>query len=180
MQDETTQYPSDRYSGQLKIDCSHQLCTSHLIRDCNYAISSDNTLFPKQLKKILKETITFKNRYGNEYNPNTKEIFREKERYKERLSNIFKKKPNQTKEETRKLWDSLVYQQKELLLFLEDKNIPSTNNASERALRNRVIKNKVSTIFPSFFIKPISLKYLSNTAIRTLFNFLSSKKCLKF
>lgn len=140
---------SDRYGGQLKIDCSHQLCSSHLIRDCNYAIDSDNTLFPKQLKKILKETIKFKNRYGNEYNPNTKEIFREKERYKERLSNIFQKKPNQRKEETRKLWNSLVYRQKDLLLFLEDKNIPATNNASERALRNRVIKNKVSGCFRS-------------------------------
>ena len=65
------------------------------------------------------------------------------------LSNIFKKKPNQTKEETRKLWNSLVYRQKELLLFLEDKNVPATNNASERALRNRVIKNKVSGCFRS-------------------------------
>ena len=37
----------------------------------------------------------------------------------------------------------------ELLLFLEDKNIPATNNASERALRNRVIKNKVSGCFRS-------------------------------
>ena len=140
---------SDRYSGQLKIDCSHQLCSSHLIRDCNYAIESDNTLFPKQLKKLLKETIKFKNKYGEEYNPNTKEIFREKEKYKERLSNIFKKKPNQTKEETRKLWNSLVCRQKELLLFLDDKDIPATNNASERALRNRVIKNKVSGCFRS-------------------------------
>ena len=77
------------------------------------------------------------------------EIFREKERYKERLSNIFQKKPNQRKEETRKLWNSLVYRQKDLLLFLEDKNIPATNNASERALRNRVIKNKVSGCFRS-------------------------------
>ena len=140
---------SDRYSGQLKMDCSHQLCSSHLIRDCNYAIESDNTLFPKQLKKLLKETIKFKNKYGEEYNPNTKEIFREKEKYKERLSNIFKKKPNQTKEETRKLWNSLVCRQKELLLFLDDKDIPATNNASERALRNRVIKNKVSGCFRS-------------------------------
>ena len=140
---------SDRYGGQLKMNCSHQLCSSHLIRDCNYAIESDNTHFPKRLKKLLKETIHFKNKYGEEYKPNTKEIFREKEKYKEQLSDIFKKKPNQTKEETRKLWNSLVYRQKELLLFLEDKDIPATNNASERALRNRVIKNKVSGCFRS-------------------------------
>lgn len=140
---------SDRYSGQLKMGCSHQLCSSHIIRDCNYAIESDNTHFPKRLKKLLKETIKFKNKYGEEYNPNTKEIFREKEKYKDKLSDIFKKKPNSTKEETRKLWKSLVYRQKELLLFLEDKDIPATNNASERALRNRVIKNKVSGCFRS-------------------------------
>lgn len=140
---------SDRYSGQLKMDCSHQLCSSHLIRDCNYVIESDNTHFPKRLKKLLKETIKFKNKYGDEYSPNTKEIYREKEKYKERLSNIFKKKPKETKEETRKLWNSLVYRQKELLLFLDDKDIPATNNASERALRNRVIKNKVSGCFRS-------------------------------
>ena len=52
------------------------------------------------------------------------------------------------KEETKKLWNFTVYRQKELL-FLEDKNIYATNNASERALRNRVIKNKVSGCFRS-------------------------------
>lgn len=38
---------------------------------------------------------------------------------------------------------------KNILLFLEDKEVPATNNASERALRNRVIKNKVSGCFRS-------------------------------
>ena len=52
------------------------------------------------------------------------------------------------KEEIRKLWNFPVYRQKELL-FLEDKNIPATNNASEIVLRNRVIKNKVSGCFRS-------------------------------
>ena len=32
---------------------------------------------------------------------------------------------------------------------MEDKEVPATNNASERALRNRVIKNKVSGCFRS-------------------------------
>ena len=82
---------------------------------------------------------------------NTEKIFREKEKYKKRLANIFKEKPSEKKKETLKLWNALVCRQKELLLFLEYKDIPATNNASERALRNRVTKRKVSGCFRSSF-----------------------------
>ena len=119
------------------------------MRDCNYAIETDKTKFPTELKKLLKKAIRFKKRYLEDYNPNKVNIFREKERYKKRLADIFKEKPSKEKKETLKLWNSLVCRQKELLLFLEDKNIPSDNNGSERALRNRVTKRKVSGCFRS-------------------------------
>ena len=140
---------SDRYNAQIKQDCAHQFCISHILRDCNYAIETDKTKFPMELKKILKKAIRFKKRYGDEYNPNKRDIFREKERYKKRLADIFKQRPQKESKETLKLWNSLVCRQKELLLFLEDKNIPADNNGSERALRNRVTKRKVSGCFRS-------------------------------
>ena len=43
-----------------------------------------------------------------------------------------------------KLYKSLLPRVNQLLLFLEYKNVPPTNNASERALRNMVTKRKVS------------------------------------
>ena len=48
-----------------------------------------------------------------------------------------------------KLWKSLVGLPHELLLFLRNKEIPPTNNASERALRNLVPKRKVSGCYRS-------------------------------
>jgi hypothetical protein len=53
------------------------------------------------------------------------------------------------KQEEKRLYSQLIERQKQLLLFLEKKEIPSTNNGSERALRNRVTKRKVSGCFRS-------------------------------
>ena len=133
---------SDRYGGQLKMNCQHQLCLAHLIRECKYLIELENSKWAKRLKSIFEKSIHLKNSYGDRYNPNTKEIYREIKKLKKELHNILKKIPKE--KESRKLWKSLVCRQHQLLLFLDDKNIPATNNSSERALRNTVLKRKVS------------------------------------
>lgn len=133
---------SDRYGGQLKMDCQHQLCLAHIIRECKYLIELEESLFAKSLKKVFEKAIHFKHSYQGEYNPNKKEVFREIQKLKQELQNIFQTQPKG--KESKKLWKSLVCRQHQLLLFLDDKDIPATNNASERALRNTVLKRKVS------------------------------------
>ena len=125
---------SDRYHAQLKVGCKHQLCLSHIIRECRYLIESDNSVFANNLKNILEKSIHFRNEYGTSYEPTNQDIFRKIQTFEKELNILFKKKPKE--KSSLKLWKSLVCRQKELLLFLRDKEIPPTNNASERALRN--------------------------------------------
>ena len=67
---------------------------------------------------------------------------------KKRLDEIFSKSP--PGDETQKLYKGLVGRQKQLILFLEKPKVPATNNSSERALKNRIIHQKVSGGFRSF------------------------------
>ena len=67
---------SDRYNAQLKLNCSHQLCLSHIIRECRYLIESEKSKFAKKLKEILKISIKFKNKYGRNYEPFNPDIYR--------------------------------------------------------------------------------------------------------
>jgi transposase len=138
---------SDRLGSQLKIKAQHQICLSHLIRDCKYIEEAAKSKWAKELRVIFEETIKYKNENIENYNPLEKEYFREIAGFKKRLKILFKKSPP-LKEEKR-LYNQLVGRQKQLLLFLEAKEIPATNNASERALRNRVTKRKVSGCFRS-------------------------------
>lgn len=138
---------SDRYGAQLKVKCKHQLCLAHIIRGCKYLVLAENTKFARHLKRILKAAIHFKNKYGDEYNPLNAEIFRGIQKLKRMLNKVFEKPPKEKLSLT--LWRSLIGRLEQLFLFLTDKNIPPTNNASERGLRNAVTKRKVSGGFRS-------------------------------
>lgn len=135
---------SDRFGSQLKIQANHQLCSSHLIRDCQYAVDAGKSEWAKELKQILKDGIEFKNS-KKDFNPCSIEEFREIQKIKDRLDNLFSKPPPE--EEAKKLYKGLIGRRKQLILFLNDPKVPATNNGSERALRNRVIHRKVCGCF---------------------------------
>lgn len=138
---------SDRYGSQLKIKADHQICLAHLIRDCKYIEEVEDSEWAKELRTIFEESIKYKNENIENYNPLEEKTFLEVRKYKERLRELFKEMPIQEKEKS--LHGQLYRRQNQLLLFLEDVEIPATNNGSERGLRNRVTKRKVSGCFRS-------------------------------
>lgn len=138
---------SDRLGSQLKIKAQHQICLSHLIRDCKYIEEAEQSKWAKELRTLFEESIKFKNDNLKNYKPLEKEYFRNIQEFKERLKILFQKSPPQKEE--KRLYNQLFGRQKQILLFLEAKEIPATNNGSERALRNRVTKRKVSGCFRS-------------------------------
>ena len=138
---------SDRFGSQLKIKANHQFCLVHLIRDCKYIIQVEDSQWARDLKNFFQETMKFRQKFGDTFNPLDKDIFREIFRYKQELEEIFSKPPPE-KEENR-LYRQLYLKRKELIHFLEKPQVPPDNNGSERALRNRVIHQKVSGGFRS-------------------------------
>ena len=89
----------------------------------------------------------FKRKKGKDYNPYEQRTFLKVRKFKEQLQKLFDKMP--PLENEKRLYKQLIGRQNQILLFLEDKDIEPTNNASERALRNRVTKRKVSGCFRS-------------------------------
>ena len=139
---------SDREASQLKIPASHQLCLAHIKRDCKYAIQAEDSLWAKELKQILDEAIHFRKKRRDEFNPQNPDDFREAQRFRERLREIFKDMP--TKNEEKRLFTGLVGRQEQIFMFLSDKDVPFDNNGSERALRNSVIRRKVTGGFRTY------------------------------
>ena len=131
---------SDRDPAQLKIEAHHQICNAHLIRDCRYIIQAYESEWAKRLKQVIEDAISFRKK--NKFNPQNPDDFREIQKFRERLAELFQKPP--PKEEERKLFEGLVGRQHQILMFLTNPAIPHDNNGSERALRNRVIHRKVT------------------------------------
>ena len=135
----------DNYSSYGSLECkSEQLCLAHKLRDLNYAIESDNTKLAKALKELLKEAIK-----------DNKEALTQEQRvilkaqYDKSLEHLLTM-PTLPKSETEKQVKSIKKAKDKIFTFLLDENIPPDNNASERAIRNIKVKQKVSGQFKSF------------------------------
>jgi transposase len=139
---------SDRYGAQLKIEAEHQLCLPHLVRDCKYIEESENSKWAKRLRKLLENLMRFRKLQGGNFNPFESTTFRIIKKLKKALYRIFSKAPPKKLEKT--LFNSLNSRQNQLIHFLDKPDVPYDNNGSERALRNRVIKRKISGGFRSF------------------------------
>lgn len=134
----------DNYSSYSSLDCiNEQLCLAHKMRDLNYAIECDNTKLAKGLKLLLKEAIK-----------DDKESLTQKQRvvlkaqYDKTLAHLLTM-PTIEKSETHKQVKSFQKAKEKIFTFLLDENIPPDNNASERAIRNVKVKQKVSGQFKS-------------------------------
>lgn len=140
-------YVSDRYAAHLKVKCDHQVCLAHLLRDCQYAIDTEQSEWAKTAKNLLKETIAFHKEKGNDFDPLEVDTFRQIQVLKERLDQLLEKPPPNTEEKA--LFKGLLRRKKEILHFLDNLGVPPDNNAAERALRSHVVHRKVNGGFQS-------------------------------
>ena len=135
----------DNYSSYSKLECqSEQLCLAHKLRDLNYAIECDNTKLMKDIKKLFQEAI----RDDKEELTPTQRV-KLKVDYERSLDHLLSM-PTIAKSETDKQVISLTKSKHKIFTFLLDPTIPPDNNASERAIRNVKVKQKVSGQFKSF------------------------------
>jgi len=134
----------DNYSSYSSLKCnSEQLCLSHKLRDLNFTIECDNTKLAKGLKELLKEAI----KDDKEELTQTARVIL-KAQYDKSLEHLLSM-PTIPTSETEKQINSLTKSKDKIFTFLLDENIPPDNNASERAIRNVKVKQKVSGQFKS-------------------------------
>jgi transposase len=132
---------SDRLGAQLKVIAYHQLCLAHLIRECKYIIEAEESKWAEKLKDLFERSIEFKRKKGDDFEPLETETFRRVQEFKNELRELFANPPPLERE--KRLYNGLLGRQHQLMHFLEKKEVPPTNNDSERGLRNCVIHRKV-------------------------------------
>jgi len=134
----------DNYSSYSSLECvSEQLCLAHKMRDLNYAIDCDNTKLSKELKLLISEAMKD---HKEALIPSQR--VRLKYEYDKMLQYLLTM-PTIDKSETQKQVKSFEKSKDKIFTFLLDENIPPDNNASERAIRNVKVKQKVSGQFKS-------------------------------
>lgn len=135
---------SDRWKAQTKTFAkNHQLCLAHLLRELEYLIQAEKTLWANQFKELLLHAIKLKQTQSayDKNNPQTSEI----ENQLDAL--IAQTIPDPNAKKTISLKKSMTKYRLFIFPFLYDPLIPYDNNASERSIRNIKVKLKVSGQF---------------------------------
>lgn len=116
-------HPADRY----------QICLAHQVRDLQYAIDAHDCDWATDLQTLFYEAM--------EQNKQDDPVPLQElhQRLDHLLDEVY---PDN--DDSRRLWRRYRKHRDALFLFLEREDVPPTNNASERALRNSVIYRKVT------------------------------------
>ena len=135
---------TDRWAAQLKTkSAGHQLCISHLLRDLKFIEEVDKIDWSKRLTTLLIKSLELKKEqleYSKD-NPLVMEL-------EQGLDILLKEEiPKIEYNKTHAFQKSLIKHRDGILTFLYNKETPADNNASERAIRNAKIKQKVSGQF---------------------------------
>jgi transposase len=136
---------SDRYAGQMGwAEKDHQICLAHLIRDVQYAIDCGDDVLGPDLRHLLGRACRIGARRAALADATLKNYLW---RLEARLDQIMARTP--THPAGVKLQAVIKRNRRFLFVFMTNRELPATNNGSERALRPAVIFRKVTYCFRS-------------------------------
>jgi len=135
---------ADRYGAQNGHGQQRQVCLAHLLRDAQYAIDAGDESFAPGLKKLLKRAIRVEQRRSGLKDATLQQYYCAL--YRE-LNRLLALPP--TSQAGAKLAAAINRCYYDLFVFATRRDVPSTNNVSERALRPSVIFRKVTGGFRS-------------------------------
>lgn len=134
---------SDRLGSQLGwAKRGHQVCLAHLIRDARYAIEAGDAVFASGLKGLLKRACAI-GRRRDRLADSTLKVYRGD--LEKRLDRLLALKPSAPPGDN--LQRAIRKFRQNLFVFMENREIDPTNNASERGLRPCAIYRKITNGF---------------------------------
>jgi transposase len=154
---------SDRYAGQQDLAPAHQVCLAHVLRDVQYAIDCGDTVFAPRLRELLRWAIRI-GRRRDALRPTTRRHYHARaERRLDALVTMPAAHPAGRELQTAvKAWRTKFF------VFLEDREVPATNNVCEREIRPSVVFRKVTGGFRSDWGAQIHAGYRSVTGTARL------------
>jgi transposase len=133
---------SDMLGSQRGHAVEWQVCLAHLLRDATYAIACGDTAFSAAFKRLLLRAIAIGRRRDALKDITLKQYLADLDR---RLNRIMAAVPSG--EPGRKLRKRIAANRGHLFVFITNRDVPYTNNVSERHLRPSVIFRKVTNGF---------------------------------
>lgn len=134
---------SDCWKSYFKTDAKdHQLCTAHLLRELEYFVQrypTDN--WASQMRTLIKDALLLYKECDLDQERNFKIWIK--------YHALLEQEIHEECEEVITFQNRLIRYKPYLFNFLSDHDIPPDNNASERAVRNFKVKQKVSGFFKS-------------------------------
>lgn len=141
----------DHWKPYFGYDCRHGLCNAHHVRELEAAIEFDGQKWAKTMQDLLLEMNTAVEKSGGVLSKRKANQFRK--RYRKLLREAEKDCPlNKTmraQSKSRNLLERLRDYETETLRFLEDPNVPFTNNLGENDIRMTKVQQKISGCFRS-------------------------------
>ena len=147
----------DHWKPYYKIDCTHALCNAHHLRELTRAWEQDAQQWAKNMKNLL-ETINRKvNDAGGALTA------KESQKYRLKYKALFKeaeiecpepirpkgKKGRMKKSKSRNLLERLRNYEQDALRFMDNEQVPFSNNLGENDIRMTKVQQKISGCFRS-------------------------------
>jgi transposase len=156
---------------------SHQICIAHLLRDLNYLTEKYEHKWSRICKALFKSALDLKSKMDvtDYYIHNPKRTSIEK-----RLNILIQYPLDEEKTELIAFQNRLSKYRNFIFTFLYHPKVPPDNNASERAIRNIKVKQKISGQFKSpngAFIFAV-LRSITDTIIKNNQNVYNSLKVI--
>jgi transposase len=133
---------SDMLGSQRGHAVQWQVCLAHLLRDARYAVECGDTAFAAPFKQLLLRAVAIGRRRKRLQDATLHQYHADLER---RLDRIMAAVP--VGEPGRKLRKRIAANRAHLFVFVTNRDVPYTNNVSERHLRPSVIFRKVTNGF---------------------------------
>jgi transposase len=133
---------SDMLGSQRGHGVLWQVCLAHLLRDAQYAIECGDTAFSAPFRRLLLRAIAIGRRRETLKDTTLKQYLYDLDR---RLDRIMAAVP--VGDPGRKLRKRMLANRVHLFVFMINRDVPYTNNVSERHLRPSVIFRKVTNGF---------------------------------
>jgi len=154
---------SDRYAGQQDLAPEHQVCLAHVLRDVQYAIDCGDDAFAPRLRALLRWAIRVGRRRATLRPTTLRQYHVQAERRLDALVVMPIAHPaGRDLQAAVKAWRTKFF------VFLEDPDVPPTNNACEREIRPSVVFRKVTGGFRSPWGAQIHAGYRSVTGTARL------------
>ena len=136
---------SDRLGSQMGwAQREHQVCLAHLIRDVQYAVDVGDGMFAPGMKGLLKRACAIGRRRGALADSTLKIYEADLERRLDRLLALTPTTPA-----GHKIQRAIKKVRPHLFVFMTNREIEPTNNASERSLRPCAVYRKITNGFRS-------------------------------